>query len=132
MVKSKRGAILLVVLIMVLTISLLGATLMALFFNVLSLSQIELDRARALYLAEAGVAMAVSRLKGGGVTTPAATQSEAQPDSTADERPDRIIPPTRLGDGYFEVYNNYSDSTIISIGTSNSVKRTIQMRYNAF
>lgn len=116
---------------MVLSISLLGATLMALFFNVLSLSQIELDRARSLYLAEAGIAMAVARLKSGqGGGAPA--QDKASSDSEDEDATNRIIPPTKLGEGYFEVYNDFSDSTIISVGTSNSVKRTIQVRYNAF
>ena len=127
---GERGAILLIVLIIVLTISLLGATLMALFFNVLSLSQIELDRTRALYLAEAGIARAVGLLKSqAGGPAP----SEAKPGSNpAQQPPDRIVPPTKLGEGHFEVYNDFSQSTIISVGTSNGVKRTIQVRYNAF
>jgi Tfp pilus assembly protein PilX len=121
---TERGAILLMVLIIILTISLLGATLMALFFNVLSLSQIELDRARALYLAEAGIAAAIGTLKNqAGVAIPSA-------DSAAQS--EIIVPATKLNEGSFEVYNDYSQSTIVSIGNSNGVKRTIQVRYNAF
>ena len=120
MVRDKQGGILLIVLIIILTISLLGATLMALFFNVLSLSQVELDRAKALYLAEAGIARAVSILK-----------NQAGEVITTGE-PDKIVPPTRLNDGYYEVYNDYSQSTITSIGKSNDVRRIIQLRYNAF
>jgi len=121
---TERGAILLMVLIIILTISLLGATLMALFFNVLSLSQIELDRTRALYLAEAGIAVAIGIFKNqAGVARPAA-------DNAA--QADMIVPPTKLNEGSFEVYNDYSQSTIVSIGNSNGVKRTIQLRYNAF
>ena len=126
----EQGAILLIVLIMILTISLLGATLMAIFFNVLSLSEIELGRARALYLAEAGIAKAVGALKS---QAGAPVQSEARSGSEAQQLPaERIIPPTKLGEGHFEVFNDFSQSTIISVGTSNGVKRTIQMRYNAF
>ena len=126
---NKRGAILLIVLIMVLTISLLGATLMALFFIVLTLSQIEMDRTKALYLAEAGIAKAIGILK-----SKAGSPKENMfwPNSNTAERSDRVIAVTKLGDGYFEVYNDFSQSTITSIGTSNGVKRTIQMRYNAF
>ncbi|MFH0855790.1 MAG: hypothetical protein V1869_04715 [Candidatus Omnitrophota bacterium] len=120
--QAEKGAILLIVLIVILTISLLGATLMALFFNVLSLSQIELDRARALYLAEAGIAKAVSALKNQAGEAPVDEQ----------EQLDMIVPPTKLNGGVFEVYNDYSQSTIVSIGNSNGVKRAVQVRYNAF
>lgn len=117
---GERGAILLTVLIIILTISLLGATLMALFFNVLTLSQIELDRTKALYLAEAGIAKAIGVLKG------QATLAENA------EQPDMIVPPTVLSGGSFEVYNDYSQSVILSIGDSSGIKRAIQVRYNAF
>ena len=112
------------VLIIILTISLLGATLMALFFNVLSLSRIELDRTRALYLAEAGIAKAIGVLKKQ-AGFPISSEESA-------EQADMIVTPTKLNEGSFEVYNDFSQSTIISIGKSNGVKRTIQVRYDAF
>jgi len=117
---NERGAILLIVLIVILTISLLGATLMALFYNVLISSQTELSRARALYLAEAGISKAVSMLKSQAGVVSKGGQSQ------------QIIPPTQLGAGSFEVYNDFSQSTIISIGESNGVRRIIQVKYNAF
>lgn len=120
----ERGAILLIVLIVILTISLLGATLMAIFFNVLSLNELELDRAKSLYLAESGIARAIGVLK---------NQAGAQnPSSDNATQSDMIVPPTQLNGGSFEVYNDYSQSTIVSVGDSNGVKRTIQLRYNAF
>lgn len=120
----ERGAILLIVLIVILTISLLGATLMAIFFNVLSLNELELDRAKSLYLAESGIAMAIGVLK---------NQAGAlNPSSDNATQSDMIVPPTQLNGGSFEVYNDYSQSTIVSVGDSNGVKRTIQLRYNAF
>lgn len=115
---GNRGAILLIVLIVILTISLLGASLTALFFNVLTAGQVELDRTRALYLAEAGIAQAVNMLK---------TQAASGAKET-----EQIIPPTTLGAGTFEVYNDFSQSTIVSIGTSNRIRRTIQLKYAAF
>jgi len=102
-----------------LTIALVGATMMALFFTVLSLGQTELDRARALYLAEAGVAQAFHLLK-------------SQAGLVVSTESQQIIPPTSLGEGFFEVYNDFSQSTITSIGVSHSVKRAIQVKYNAF
>lgn len=116
---GERGAILLIVLIVILTISLIGASLMALFFNVLTSSQIELDRASALYLAEAGIAKATGILKNQASEIP-------QTDSK------QMISPTTLGTGTFEVYNDFSQSTIVSTGTSHGVKRTIQIKYNAY
>ena len=121
---NKRGAILLIVLIIILTISLLGATLMALFFNVLSLSQIELDRTKALYLAEAGIAKAIGVLKN--------QAGSVAPSADSAIEPDMIVTPTKLNGGSFEVYNDYSQSTIVSIGNNNGVKRAVQVRYNAF
>ncbi|OGX45248.1 MAG: hypothetical protein A3G38_00835 [Omnitrophica WOR_2 bacterium RIFCSPLOWO2_12_FULL_51_8] len=120
---DKRGAILLLVIIVILTVSLIGATLIALFNNIVTSSRVELDRTRALYLAEAGIAQAVNALRGQAAGTP--LQSEAS---------QQIIPPTQLGEGnnYFEVYHDLAQSTITSIGSSNSVKRTLQVKYNAF
>lgn len=116
----ERGAILLIVLIVILTISLLGATLMALFYNVLIASQTEIGRARALYLAEAGISKAISMLKSQAGVVSKGGQSQ------------QIIPPTQLGPGSFEVYNDFSQSTIVSIGESNGIRRIIQVKYNAF
>jgi len=118
----ERGAILLIVLIVLLTISLLGASLMALFYNVLTSSKTELDRTRALYLAEAGIAKAISVLKSKADST----------GGTNSQGPRQIIPPAQLGEGTYEVYNDFSQSVIISVGQSNGVKRTLQLKYNAF
>jgi len=128
---GNRGAVLMLVLVVIFTISIMGAVLVVLFFNVLTLSGIELDRTRALYLSEAGVSMAVSVLKSraGEVMTSGAQSKEAADGSS---RGEKIIPSTELGGGYFEVYNDYAQSTIISIGVSNGVKRVIQLKYSAF
>ena len=123
--QSEQGAILLIVLIVILMISILGAALMALFFNVLNISQIELDRTKALYLAEAGIAKAIGVLKN-------QASSSLKPSAENMAQTDMIVPPTKLNGDYFEVYNDYLQSTIISIGKSNGVKRIIQLRYNAF
>lgn len=118
---GEKGAILLIVLIVILTISLLGTSLIALFYNVLVSSRTELDRARALYLAEAGIAKAISMFKS--QTGTGISQGTTQ---------QQIVAPTHLGEGSFEVYNDFSQSTIVSIGISQGTKRTIQVKYNAF
>ena len=121
---NQQGAILLIVLIVVLTISIIGASLIALFYSVYISSQTELDRARALYLAEAGVAQAIHMLR--------KPPAPAPPGAPAIKDSQRIVPPTQLGEGYFEVYCDFSQSAIISIGTSHGVRRIIQVKYEAF
>ena len=116
---NENGAILLIVLVVSLTVSLIGATLFILYYNVLTSSQIELYRAQALYLAESGIAQTIHMLRNqaGSVNISASNQ---------------IIPPTNLGEGFFEVYGDFAESTILSIGSSHGVKRSIQLKYNAF
>ncbi|MDD2703079.1 MAG: hypothetical protein PHC33_03630 [Candidatus Omnitrophica bacterium] len=126
---KKRGAVLLIVLVVLLTISLLGVTMMALFYNVLTSSRTELDRVRALYLAEAGIAQTVSAMRGQAGSSPAASGEE--PADSADDA-ERLIPRTSLGGGYFEVYNDPSQSVIVSTGSSNNVKRTLQVKYDVY
>lgn len=127
---EKRGAILLIVLIVILTISLLGATLIALFFNVITSSRIELDRMRALYLAEAGIAQATSGLKGAASAEAAAAEGERQVQREKDV--EAGAGRAALGGGFFEVETDMSHSTITSVGISNGVRRTIQVKFNAF
>lgn len=120
----QKGAVLLIVLIVILAISLLGTTLVALFFNVLTSSRIELYRTQALYLAEAGIASAVSVLKtqagagSGLITLPGQLQL--------------IVPKTDLGEGSFEVYSDLPQATLVSYGSSHGVTRAIQVKYSAF
>ncbi len=116
---GNRGAILLMVLIVMLTVSLLGATLIALFHNVMSMNQIELYRTQALYLAEAGIAKVVQMLR---------SQAGSVPQNTTG----RILGPVSLGDGSFEVYGDFVEATLVSVGTSHGVSRSIQLKYNAF
>lgn len=127
MFPDEKGAILLIVLIVILTISLLGATLVALFFNVLITSRVELYRAQSLYLAEAGLAMAISVLKtqagqGAIVATGTAEHPQLQ----------LIVARTQLGEGSFEAYSDLAERTLVSYGTSHGVTRAIQMKYSAF
>ena len=117
--KKSSGAILLMVVIIMLTVSLLGATLIALFHNILSMNQIDLYRTQALFLAEAGLAQAVQTLRG---------QAGAVPGGKAG----RILGPVVLGEGSFEVYGDFAESTLVSVGSSHGVSRSIQLKYNAF
>lgn len=114
---NKRGAILFGVLIVVLTISLIGASLIALLSTLHISSQYEVNQAKALYLAEAGINHAVHAL-------------QSQVIIIAQE--ENFIPPTQLGDGTYEVKLDISQSLITSIGKVGAVKRKIQLKYSSF
>jgi len=117
MIKKRRGAILFGVLIVVLTISLIGASMIALLSSLALSNQHEVNRAKALYLAEAGISHAIYMLKSQAVII-------------ADQ--EYFIPSTLFGDGTYDVKLDYDQSLIISTGRAGGVKRTIQLKYNPF
>ncbi len=114
---GRRGAILLGALIMLFTISLLGATLAALFTSASLVAEVELSRTQALYLAEAGVAQAIHQVRAAGLSGKTALKE---------------IPLTALGDGAYEAFHDSSSGLITSTGTANGVRRTIQVKYQLF
>ena len=113
----QRGAILLGALIILLTISLIGATLSSLFLAVTTVAEVDVARAQALYLAEAGVAQAVYQLRVAGVLGGEVQQK---------------IPPTPLGMGVYEVNHDVENSLITSTGKVRGVRRTVQIKYIPF
>ncbi|MBU1122822.1 MAG: hypothetical protein KKF54_09080 [Candidatus Omnitrophica bacterium] len=124
---DRRGAILMMVLIVILTISLLGASLTLFFFDVFISIRTELDRARALYLAEAGISMAVNKFKNQARTEGVSAVSVK---STGDLQ--QIVARTQLDEGFFTVYHDFSQSAVVSVGESNGVKRAIQLKFKTF
>ena len=112
---GNHGVILLSVLIILLTISLIGASLMSFFFSVDVTAQYSVESAKAFYLAEAGIAHAVFML-----------HSQAQ--ASADEE---VVGPIILGDGTYEVTIDYIQSAIVSVGRVGSTKKILQLQYNA-
>jgi len=100
-----------------LTISLIGATLSSLFLSVTSIAEVDLARAQALYLAEAGVAQAIYQLRLAG--------------SLGAEAKSRIAS-TRLGDGEYEVTHDVSNNVITATGRVRGVRRTVQIKYVPF
>lgn len=114
--RNAGGAILLSVLIILLTISLIGATLASFFLSVTTLANLELAQVQALYLAEAGVARALHELH------QAALMGGEPP----------LLLRVPLGEGEYEVAQNPSKGLITSTGWSQGVRRTIQVRYTPF
>ncbi len=114
---NSRGAILFGVLIIVLTISLIGASMIALLSSLAVSNQHEADRTKALYLAEAGISHAIYMLKTQAVVI------------TGQEY---FIPSTPFGEGTYDVKLDYNQSLIIATGRVGGTKRTIQLQYNSF
>jgi Tfp pilus assembly protein PilX len=114
---NSRGAILFGVLIIVLTISLIGASMIGLLSSLAVSNQHETDRTKALYLAEAGISHAIYMLKTQAVIV------------TGQEY---FIPSTPFGDGAYDVKLDYNQSLIIATGRAGGTKRTIQLKYNSF
>jgi len=116
-VSGKRGIVLLGALIILLTISLIGATLASFFFSVSTIAEVELSRAQALYLAEAGIADAIYQLRQGGFSGDATEQRVAA---------------KALGDGDYEVIHDPAAGLVTSTGRVRGVRRTIQVKYLPF
>ena len=114
---NRRGAILFAVLIVVLTVSLIGASLVALISSLALTNQFEVARAKALYLAEAGISQAVYQLKNQAIIV------------TSEEF---FVPPTQLGDGTYEVRLDFRQSLMSSTGRVGGISRTVQLKYNSF
>jgi four helix bundle protein len=114
---SARGAILLGALIMLFTISLIGATLAALFTSVSLIAEVELSRTQALYLAEAGIAQTIHQVRQAGLSGKDVL---------------REVPLTALGEGQYEATHDSSAGLITATGISHGVRRTIQVKYHLF
>lgn len=112
-----RGVALITVVIIMLTVALLGASLVELVTTVNLSSQSVADQAKARYLAEAGIAVAIHSLR-----------EHAAGEAIKDEK----IGPTVLGDGTYTVVFNPSESLITSIGIVNGISKKIQLQYNVF
>ncbi len=114
---SEKGAVLFGVLIVVLTISLIGASLAVFLFSLHLSSQYEVNQAKVLYLAEAGINHAIHQLQSQAIIV----TKEAY-----------FITPTTLGDGTYEVKLDFAESIITAIGKIGGSKRKIQLKYNSF
>ena len=115
--KNRRGIALITVVVIMLTIALIGASLVELASTVNISAHNVIDEAKARYLAEAGIAQAIHALR------TSATDSG--------EGPGETIGPIPLGDGVYTVTFNVKDSLIISVGEVNGVSKKVQLQYSA-
>lgn len=111
---SRGGIVLITVVIILLTICLIGASLVAFFSSVNISARNVADQAKALYLAEAGIAHAVHNLR-----------TQAGAGGILDE----TIGPITLGEGNYQISVDFSQSLITSTGEVHGARRTIQLQY---
>lgn len=113
---NKKGVILITTIIILLFLSVLGMSLLAFLFSSYSYSQTQLDRLKAMYLAESGIARAIWELRY---------------DIDLDANGVGNITNVKLGDGEFWVRHNFQTATITATGEVNKSKRILQIKYSA-
>jgi len=114
---KKKGAILLSVIFILLTVALIGASLVSFFSTVDLSARFYVDETKAFYLAEAGISYAIHMLKDQLVEPGGIIQAG--------------IGPKPLGEGDFTVKVDDQQSLIISIGRVGSTEQTLQVQYSA-
>jgi len=91
-------------------------SLIAFLHSSTSYSQVQLDRLKAIYLAEAGLAKSIWELRY---------------DIDTDGNGVGNILRTKLGSGEFWSRHNFQASTITATGEVNRSRRTLQIKYSA-
>ena len=114
---TKKGVVLLSVVILLLTIALIGGSLVAFFSSVNITVRSIADEARALYLAEAGIAQAVYLLR-----THAGAGGQLK----------TTIGPLSLAEGSYTVKLDFGQALITSTGVVRGIKKTVQVHYEPF
>ncbi len=114
---KRRGAIFFGVLIVILMVSLIGASLVVLLSSLAITNQYEVNRVKALYLAEAGISQAIYMLKTQAIVIAGA---------------EYFVSPTPFGDGTYEVKLDFRQSLMSSTGRIGGIARTIQLKYSSF
>jgi len=79
-------------------------------------STLELDRLKALYLAESGISKSIYELRW---------------DRDLDNNGVGNVLRTKLAGGTYKAIHNFQTSAIIGIGEYNEIKRIIQIKYSA-
>ena len=112
--KNTKGAILISVMIILLTIGLVGASLVELFTVITLSTQSIGDKAKSLYLAEAGISHAIHILRG---------------QAGSKETSEGILGPFKLGDGTYTIEIILEQSLIVARGDVNGTKKTLQFQF---
>lgn len=110
---SSRGATLLLAIIIISSLTLFGMSLVNLTLSRVSSIDLEVEKVKALYIAEAGIAKSLNELKKG-----------------IDPGGDGIgvISQAQFADGTLEVTYNPAMFTFTSVGRVNKTARTVQLK----
>ncbi len=111
-----KGAVLITAIIILVFLSVLGMSLITYLYSRQARSTLELDRLKALYLAEAGISQSIYELRW---------------DRDLDNNGVGNVLDAQLGGGAYKAIHNFQTSTITGIGEYNKVRRIIQIRYSA-
>jgi Tfp pilus assembly protein PilX len=113
---GNRGAALFLVLIIVSSLSVFGGVLMVLVQNRFLLTQLEIDRVKAISLAEAAISLSVHELK---------TQEDE------DENGLGNVAERAIGEGLCFAEHRTKTGEILATGEANGVRRTVEVRYKS-
>ncbi len=112
---GSKGIILLNVVIILLTIALIGASLMTFYFAVDIFARVVASGTKAFYLAEAGISRGVNYLKSEASKLHAETIT---------------LGPLELGEGEYVVRIDFVHSLISSTGRVGGVEKTLQLQFD--
>ncbi len=112
-IKHQRGATLLLAIIIISSLTLFGMSLVNLTISRVGSVDLEIEKVRALYIAEAGIAKSLNELKKG-----------IDPDGDGIG----VIKPTQFAGGSFEVTYNSAMFTFTSVGRVNKTERAVQLK----
>ena len=111
---NDRGAVLLLALLILMFLAIFGAALVVMVLSEMDTFILDLDRLKAFYLAEAGIAKALYEIK---------NDNDVNNDGLG------TIPETSLGDGTYKVEHDIDQKVFISTGEVNDNKRVIFVKY---
>jgi hypothetical protein len=111
-----QGSILIIVILIMSTLSVFGGLLLGMVYDRFLNYELEADRAKALYIAEAGVSYSIWELK---------MNKDIEGNGFGN------IQKYDFGGGYFTVNHNPETREIVSMGVFNDVRRTVSIIYES-
>ena len=114
LLRHKKGVALITTLLVLFFLTMLGASILGMVYSRLSDLTLQVDSFKAMCLAEAGMAKAFQ---------------EQQTGVDLDANGIGNISATRLGEGFFQVFNNPEGKSLTAIGVVNGVKKTVFVKY---
>ncbi|MBN1521051.1 MAG: hypothetical protein JW928_00850 [Candidatus Aureabacteria bacterium] len=114
--ESLRGSILILVIIIFSFLATFGGILLGMVYSRFIQYELEMDRTRALYIAEGGLSYSLWELK---------MKKDTENNGLGN------IEKYEIGGGYFTASHNPETKEIISTGTYNDVSRTVAIIYDS-